>query len=200
MILYFRALPRLTWYWRAIFIAASVASDPPETNLTAPKPGGAKSISTFASSMATGLVPWSGGANAILFNCSVIASMIARLPCPRLTVKTPASPSMYSRPSVDLQADAVGLADDERILGELLHLHEVEDQAHDVSTGRGVDHRRTVLTTRVEWLCQMSTECTRRAGRAQRDDGVTIGVVRRGRQPLTAPAVSPAAYWSTKNE
>ena len=103
MILYLRALPRLTWYCRAIFIAASVASDPPETNLTAPKPGGANSVSTFASSMATGLVPWSGGANASVFNWSVIASMMRAVAVPEADGEDPGQP-------VDVLAAVCGLA------------------------------------------------------------------------------------------
>ena len=59
MSLYLRGWPDCLWYWRAIFSAVSVASEPPESSLTAtpcsPRiPAGAISRSRVASSMAGG--------------------------------------------------------------------------------------------------------------------------------------------------
>jgi len=49
-----------------------------------------------------------------------------------------------------LDPNAVGLGHDEGVLGELLHLHEVEDEAHDVIAGWRVDHREPSLARLVE--------------------------------------------------
>ena len=43
MIRCFVPLPRSRWYWMAILMAFSTASEPPETNQTRSNPGGANS-------------------------------------------------------------------------------------------------------------------------------------------------------------
>src|SRR5882672_9307793 len=91
MILYLRGLPVWRWYWRASFMAASVASEPPLSSFTAVTPSGARRSSSWVSSSAGGDQP-----------------------------------------------GAARLGEDQGILGERLHLHEVEEQRrNDIGVAHG---------------------------------------------------------------
>src|SRR4029078_3110011 len=86
MTLYLPGLPVSRWYWRASLMAASVTSDPADSNLTVFRSPGATSAIMLASCTATGLVPCMGGEKCSVANCFLIASRTRRLLCPTDTV------------------------------------------------------------------------------------------------------------------
>ena len=85
MILYLVGFPDSRWYWRAMVMAASVASDPPLRNFTASRSPGATATSRLASSRARGLLPCMVGEKCKTSICLRMASMTRRLECPTET-------------------------------------------------------------------------------------------------------------------
>ena len=86
--------PLWRWNWRAILMAASTASEPPDRNFIVVYSAGVMSRTSLASSSARSLVPIVGVAMASRPSCSLPAAMRALLPWPRLRQNVPDNPSM----------------------------------------------------------------------------------------------------------
>src|SRR5436853_419374 len=96
MILYLPGFPVSRWYCRASLMAASVTSEPADSNLTVLRSPGAISAIRLASCTATGLLPCIGGEKCSTSNCRRLPTTF---PLPRPSSREGGADASVIRPA-----------------------------------------------------------------------------------------------------
>ena len=139
MTLYFFGLPVWVWYWRAILIANSLASEPPVANLTVLNCSGVMSERSWASLIAGGFVDMVGALKRELAHLG--GGDISEMLDPVTEVdRENAGETVDVFLAVDVpDADAGASFEDERVVAERFHLIEID---HDFGSIKrfGVGH------------------------------------------------------------